>query len=100
MYIYVCRSSETGEGNFYFTGKNCDDLFDLLQSLSQSGKTHSSRQPMTKAIPAGNMDISTKLAYLELLVPSSAEASSTSKLAQKSLVRSMYVSICNGYLYA
>ena len=52
---------------------------------------------MTKAIPAGNMDISTKLAYLELLVPSSAEASSTSKLAQKSLVRSMYVSICNGY---
>ena len=46
---------------------------------------------MTKAVPAESVDISTKMAYLELLVPSSAEVLSTSKLAQKPVVRSMYV---------
>ena len=98
VYIYVCRSSETGEGNFYFTGKNCKDLFDLLQSLSQSGKTRSSQQPMTKAIPAENMDASTKLPYLELLAPSSAEGTSTCKLAQKPLVRSKQMCCMHKFL--
>lgn len=87
-YVHVCRSSETGEGNFYFTGKNCKELFDLLQSLSQSAKTQPPRST-TNAVPAENIDISKKMAYLEILLPSSAEES-TSKLSPKPVIGSTY----------
>lgn len=87
MYACTCRSSETGEGNFYFTGGNCKELFDLLDSLSQSGKTPP-LMPKRNSVPAESIDIAKSMEYLELLQPSSVEES-TSKLVKKPVITSM-----------
>ena len=68
--ICMCRSSDTGEGNFYFTGKKCSELFDQLQSLSQSARTQPSTSP-TSPVPTAGMDITTSMSYLQLLSPNS-----------------------------
>ena len=90
----MCRSSETGEGNFYLTGKNCKELFECLQALSESGRTLPSKLPATtNATPAESIDISTKKeTYLEVLAPSSADQL-TYKSSKKLVVDSMYNNI-------
>ena len=89
-YTYICRSSETGEGNFFFTGKNCKELFEFLQSLSQSGKTLPSKPSTANAVPAESIDISTNhQSYLEVMAPSSADRL-TYKSSQKLVTSSKY----------